>query len=70
MTDRKSKAPLIGRRVMDVAYIRDGRIFHTGEAVLLACLTHAKGKSRKSDDMTEVQRIMRDQNLDTTKDRK
>lgn len=52
-------------RLIYRAYIRDGHNLHTGEALLLACLLHAKGKSRKSDDMTEVQRIMRDRNLDT-----
>jgi hypothetical protein len=52
-----------GYRVMDRAYLRDGRTTHSGEALLLACLMHAKGKSRKSPDMTEVQRIMKDQNL-------
>jgi len=44
------------------AYIRDGATLHTGEALLLACLLHAKGKSRKSDDMKDVQRIMHDRN--------
>lgn len=53
-----------GARVMDIAYIRDGDTFHTGEALLLACLLHTKGRGRKSKDMTEVQRIMRDKNLD------
>jgi hypothetical protein len=51
-------------RFLDRAYIRDGKTVHTGEAVLLACILHAKGKSRASDDMTDVQRIMRDHNLD------
>ena len=46
------------------AYIKDGDKVHTGEAVLLACLLHAKGKGRNTDDMTEVQKIMRDRNLD------
>ena len=45
------------------AYIRDGKQTHTGEALLLACLLHAKGKGRNSDDMVEVQKIMRDHNL-------
>lgn len=49
-------------RLIYRAYIRDGDTFHSGEALLLACLLHAKGKSRKSDDMAEVQRIMRDKN--------
>lgn len=48
---------------MDVAYIRDGQTFHSGEALLLACLLHAKGKSRSSDDMVEVRKIMKDRNL-------
>jgi hypothetical protein len=46
------------------AYLRDGNFIHTGEALILACLMHAKGKSRKSQDMEDVQRIMRDRNLD------
>ena len=49
-------------RFVNRAYIRDGGTVHEGEAVLLATLLHAKGKSRKSDDMAEVQRIMRDKN--------
>jgi len=53
-----------GRRIMDLAWMRDGETIHTGEALLLACLFHAKGKSRKSDDMRELQRIMKDKNLD------
>lgn len=49
-------------RLIYRAYIRDGKTFHTGEALLLACLLHTKGKGRKSKDMQDVQRIMRDQN--------
>lgn len=51
-------------RVMDRAYIRDGKGTHTGEALLLACLLHAKGKGRNTADMIDVQKIMRDKNLD------
>lgn len=51
-------------RVMDRAYIRDGKNVHCGEAVVLACLLHTKGRSRKSKDMIEVRKIMRDHNLD------
>lgn len=51
-------------RLIYRAYIRDDKTFHTGEAVLLACLLHAKGKGRNTDDMTDVQKIMRDRNLD------
>jgi len=49
-------------RLIYRAYIRDGKRLHTGEAMLLACLLHAKGASRKSKDMADVQRIMRDRN--------
>lgn len=55
---------------MDLAYIRDGRITHTAEAVVLACLTHTHGRKRGGKDMEDVRRIMRDKNLDTTKNRK
>lgn len=50
---------------MDVAYIRDGHVTHTDESVILACLLHSKGKGRGTDDMKEVQRIMKDKNLET-----
>lgn len=47
---------------MDRAYIRDGKTVHSGEALLLACLLHTKGKGRESADMKDVQKIMRDHN--------
>jgi hypothetical protein len=47
---------------MDKAWIRDGDIFVTGEALVLACLLHTRGRGRNSNDMREVQRIMRDRN--------
>ena len=49
-------------RLLNRAYIRDGDKTHEGEALILACLLHAKGRSRQSNDMAEVQRIMRDKN--------
>lgn len=49
-------------RVMDTAWLRDGNILVEGEALLLACLLHAKGKNRRSPDMKDVQRIMKDVN--------
>ncbi len=52
---------------MDLAYIRDGRVIHTDESVILACLLHSKGKGRGTEDMRQVQRIMKDQNLETPK---
>lgn len=54
----------IGNRIMDLAYLRDGHTLHTGEALLLAALLHAKGRGRDTKDMVDVQRIMRDRNLD------
>lgn len=50
-------------RLIYRAYIRDGGGIHTGESLLLACLLHAKGTSRKSKDMQDVQRIMKDRNV-------
>lgn len=49
-------------RLIYRAYIRDGKNIHTGEAVLLASLLHAKGKGRDTQDMRDVQRIMDDPN--------
>lgn len=31
-------------RVMDAAYMQDGKIQHTGEALMLACLIYSKKK--------------------------
>lgn len=50
--------------VLSRAYLLDGHTTHNGEALLLAVLLHAKGKSRDSEDFKDVQRIMRDKNLD------
>jgi hypothetical protein len=52
-------------RLMYRAYLKDGDKVHTGEALLLACLLHAKGESRKSKDMEDVQKIMLDHNVDS-----
>jgi len=57
-------------RVMDVAYIWDGHVLHTDESVILACLLHTKGKGRATPDMKDVQRIMRDKNLNDSKRQK
>jgi len=51
-------------RLIHRAYLRDGSQTHTGEALLLACLLHAKGQNRNSDDFKDVQRIMRDKNVE------
>ena len=54
-----------GTRVMDRAYMYDksGNV-HTGEALLLALLLHAKGRTKRGqDEMTDVSKIMKDRNL-------
>ena len=53
--------------LINKAYIVDGNTVHTGESVLIACLLHCKGAGRDSKDMLEVQKIMKDRNLDETK---
>lgn len=52
------------RRMMDVAYIRDGDIVHTGEALLLACLLKAQGKTRRGKrEVEKVAQMLDDPNL-------
>lgn len=54
-----------GTRLMDRAYMYDksGNV-HTGEALLLALLLHAKGKTnRGQEELTQVGKIMKDRNL-------
>jgi hypothetical protein len=61
----KKKWVPMGNRMMDRAYMRDrsGNI-HTGEALLLAMLLHAKGKTKRGQhEMTDVSKIMKDRNL-------
>lgn len=59
-----SWATMIGNRVMDKAWLRDSSdVIHVDEALLLAVLLHAKGKSRKNKtDMEHVARLMKDPN--------
>lgn len=57
---------------MDKAYMYDksGNV-HTGEALLLAMLLHAKGKtSRGQEEMLQVGRLMKDRNLPKEKNAK
>jgi hypothetical protein len=49
-------------QLMYRAWFRDGSVIHTGEALMLICLMHAKGKDEE--DYKEVQRIMKDKNYD------
>jgi len=49
---------------MDKAYLRDGDVVHTGEALLLALLVHAKGKTRRSqNELEQVSKMLDDPNL-------
>lgn len=50
-------------RVMDRAWLRDGDLIHTGEALLLAVLLHAKGKTKRGQaEVEHVARLMKDPN--------
>lgn len=54
-----------GSRLMDKAYMYDksGNV-HTGEALMLALLLHAKGKTnRGQEEMLQVGKLMKDRNL-------
>jgi hypothetical protein len=54
----------IGNRMMDNAYLRDGDVIHTGEALLLAMLVHAKGSAKRDPgDLHQVSKMMNDRNL-------
>jgi hypothetical protein len=53
----------MGNRIMDRAWLRDGEVIHTGEALLLAVLLHAKGKSgRGQAEIEQVARMLNDPN--------
>ena len=53
----------MGTRVMETAYLRDKtETVYTGEALVLACLFHAKGK-RTAENEEELARILDDPNL-------
>lgn len=57
-----SKWVPVGNRLMDQAYLRDGNLIHTGEALLLAVLFHAKG-NRNQTELEQVSRMLDDPNL-------
>ena len=53
-----------GRRIMDNAYLRDGSHIHTGEALVLACLLHAKGKTaRGNKEVEHLGKMLNDPNV-------
>ena len=54
-------------RVLHRAYMRDGEIMHTGEALALAMLLHAKGKTKRGkDELDQVSKMLNDPNLNKT----
>ncbi len=56
------------KRVMDLAYLRDGKVVHTGEALLLALLITAKGKTnRGADEVKQVAKMLDDPNIEKPK---
>lgn len=60
----KTKIKRDTRQFVNVAWMRNGTLEVTGEALILACLLKSKGAGRDSKDMRDVQRIMKDHNLD------
>lgn len=63
MSEKKEKWVPMGNRVMDRAWLRDGDVIHTGEALLLAVLLHTKGKTgRSQNDLEQVARMLNDPN--------
>lgn len=53
-----------GNRIMDRAWMRSGKTVYTGEALVLALLLHAKGKTKRGrEEMEQVAKMMRDPNL-------
>lgn len=48
---------------MDVAWLRDGDVVHVDEALLLAVLLHAKGKTKRGKtEIEHIARLMKDPN--------
>jgi hypothetical protein len=57
-----------GKRLMDLAYIRDGKLVHTDEALVLALLIATKGKTnRGKDEVTHLAKMLDDPNLEMPK---
>lgn len=63
MSEKNEKWVPMGNRVMDKAWLRDGDVIHTGEALLLAVLLHAKGKTNRNQaELEQVARMLNDPN--------
>jgi predicted RecA/RadA family phage recombinase len=54
-----------GKRLMDLAYIRDGSLVHTGEALVLALLIATRGKTQRgADEVKHLAAMLDDPNID------
>jgi hypothetical protein len=56
-----SKYIPIGNRIMDIGYLRDGKVIHRGEALALAVLVHSKGKRSPNEakEIAEVTKVFK-----------
>ena len=53
---------------MDLAYIRDGKLVHTGEALVLALLITTKGKTKRgADEVKHLATMLDDPNVEKPK---
>lgn len=61
----------IGNRIMDIAYMWDSHdIQHTGEALMLACLVHTKGKTaRGTKEVEHIAKMLDDPNQNKSRRR-
>ena len=65
---RKRKYVEPGYRVMDNAFLRDGENVHSGEALVLAVILHAKGKTQRGEEEVKyLAKMFDDPNLKKTK---
>lgn len=61
---RKKRYIEPGYRIMDNAFMRDGSTEYTGEALLLAVILHAKGKTKRGEEeVKQVAKMLDDPNL-------
>ena len=54
-SDKEAADGQFFKRVLHRAYLRDGDIVHTGEALALALLLHSQGKTKRG--LTEVGQV-------------
>jgi hypothetical protein len=64
MNTKQIKIKRDTRQLINQAWIRNGDLTVTGEALILATLLHTTGAGRDSDDYKEVLRLMNDVNVE------